>query len=117
MKKVLLLCLIVIIAAAMCACDSEPSRFADYDDEEIYDLGYEEGRRAGMEYVVETLMDEVYSHEEYVYAEDIHDILYDYLEDDSAEYVEEIILYNSDCRRFDMEAALEELIRDSLHEY
>ena len=53
MKKTALLCLIVIIIAAMCACDSEPSRFADYDDEEIYDIGYEEGYLAGMKFAAE----------------------------------------------------------------
>ena len=111
MKKTILLCLMVIIVAAMCACDSEPSRFAYYDDEEIYELGYEEGYKAGAEYAIEYLLENADGYTQYMDVEDIEDSMRDYYGDE-AEEMRDLVVYNPDYERYSFKELLEELINN-----
>ena len=113
MKKVLFLCLAVVIIATMCACDSEPSRFADYDDEEIYELGYEEGHKEGMDYAVEALLENADGWTQYMDVEDVEDSIYQYFGSDSeAEEIRDMIIYNPDYELRTFEEMLKELINN-----
>lgn len=105
-------------------CTSEPSRFADYSEEEIYDTGYDEGYDKGYEdgiaYVLSTLCENANGYDRFMNIEDIDDSIHSYLESQNFEGdccdVRDCIIYHPDFEHYVFRDMLDELIQSCIDE-
>lgn len=108
----------------LCSCTSEPSRFADYSEEEIYDGGYDEGYDVGyaegIAYVLSTLRDNANGYDYFMNIEDINKGIDSYLDShnfkgdsyDPRDYITD----SSDFEHYVFRDMLEELIQSCIDE-
>lgn len=108
----------------LCSCTSEPSRFADYSEEEIYDGGYDEGYDVGyaegIAYVLSTLRDNANGYDRFMNIEDIDKSIHLYLDSQNFEGdccdVRDCIISHPDFEHYTLRDMLDELIQSCLDE-
>lgn len=134
LKTVLICAVIVVIAMVYIFGEKKASGgntssgrdYEGYDNDEIYDWGYEEGNREGyergyregMKYAIESLRDNAYDWDMYMNVEDIDESIHRCFEDYGAEAdnIRDMIIYHPDFKRYSLEELLEKLIDESIPE-
>lgn len=102
MKRILLFfCLLILL----CGCGNT-DEFAGYSNQEIYDLGYEEGYKRALDAVKDNAQ---YRYEYYMDVEDIEDSIYQYFGHTmEADEIRDAIVYNP----YTVEEIVEKLIEE-----